>query len=93
MIFPRYIAWERFVKQGKRCGYCRKRIYWPNFQRNHGKGAFHAHHIDGDDTNNFLSNCVCLCVGGRENCHMNIAHGGDYASDYLAPRSAFVLNE
>ena len=90
MGFPKEVAQDRFVKQGGRCACCGKLLVSRN--RDLGsQGAWHAHHIDGDTDNNVLSNCAVVCINDPENCHLNVAHSGDFTNGSLALRSAFTL--
>lgn len=89
--FPKDIMEERFNRQQRKCALCNKDITFENYDYG-TRGAWHAHHIDGDQQNNNLSNCACVCINDPENCHLNIAHGGDFTSGTLASRSEFCLN-
>lgn len=91
MGFPVEISVERFDKQNAQCALCDKEIVWLNTKKGE-KGAWAAHHIDGDADNNVLSNCACVCINDPQNCHLNIAHSGDFKDGELAPKSAFTLN-
>jgi len=96
------IARERFLKQisveqlfnniveKSKCAACGKEIVYSNYEKG-DRGAWHAHHIDGNPDNNVLSNCACVCINEPENCHLRYAHGGDYVDGPLAPKSAFNL--
>lgn len=85
--FPVEIARKAFVRQKERCGMCGKRIYWKNFDRG-SRGAWHPHHVNGDNTNHRFSNCVCLCVNEPEYCHLE-AHCGDFGCDTVLSKSFF----
>ncbi|MDD2890227.1 MAG: hypothetical protein PHE49_06270 [bacterium] len=52
-------------------------------------GAWHAHHIDGDNDNNDIGNCACVCIN-EPNCHLK-AHGGNFTTGTLLPKSEFTL--
>lgn len=69
-------AWDRAKNQ---CECCRKELVWSNRGRI-GRGSWEAHHRKpkSHGGTNYLGNCVILCTGGRENCHLNVGHGGDY---------------
>lgn len=82
---------RRFHAQGGLCALCGKRLRLYNFQRG-DQGAWNAHHMDGDWTNNTLGNCAVVCINEPENCHLRVAHGGDFANGPLAARSWFTLN-
>jgi len=84
------IETARFEKQGGRCALCGKEIALENHDTGE-VGGWHAHHIDGDRENNELYNCAAVCINDPENCHLNVAHWGDFTSDLLAPRDWFRL--
>jgi len=81
---------ERFYRQRRRCALCAKIIFFENYQKG-DKGAWVAHHIDGNPNNCKFSNCACVCINEPENCHLKIAHGGDFTNGKLAPKSKFHL--
>jgi hypothetical protein len=66
---------DAFTRQRERCGFCGKKISGPNHVRG-TQGAWQAYHVNGNPTDNRLSNCVCLCVNDPENCH-HVAHDKD----------------
>lgn len=78
---------ERFRRQAGRCALCRKKLVFAAFEVG-DRGAWHAHHIDGNPTNNTLGNCAVLCL----KCHHE-AHDGDWRLGALLPKSAFALNQ
>lgn len=86
-----YIEEIRFKKQYGRCALCSKELVYENFNKG-DKGSWHAHHIDGDAENNGLDNCACVCINNPPNCHLNIAHLGDYNSDSIVPLKWLRLN-
>ena len=90
MQFPETIAKLRFKRQKGKCAVCGKDLVWVNRDKG-DRGAWHAHHIDGDKRNTNLSNCACLCINEPKNCHLNVGHSGDFQSGKLAPRSKFKL--
>jgi hypothetical protein len=77
---------KRFWKQKSRCALCSKKIVFENFERG-DRGAWEAHHIDGNSDNHMFTNCACVC----RSCHKDIAHHGAYQSENVAPRSWFRL--
>ena len=85
------IEQERFERQGGHCACCDKELVWESSKPG-GRGAWHAHHIDGNSKNNALANCAVVCINETRNCHLNVAHSGDFVNGQLAPRSAFLLN-
>lgn len=91
MGFSTEVMAGRLARQDEKCACCEKALVISN--RDQGeRGAWHAHHIDGDTDNNVLSNCACVCINDPENCHLNIAHNGDFQNGELAPKSVFTLN-
>jgi len=76
-----------FDRQKETCAACGKGLVWENYEKGN-RGAWAAHHRDGDNTNSDLSNCVCLCVNRPENCHLNVGHVGDFAGDEVADEDA-----
>ena len=89
MPFPIWMVVTRFARQGETCACCGKRLSLGNRDRGL-RGAWHAHHIDGNRYNDRLSNCAVVCINAPENCHLNVAHQGSYTTG-LAPRSYFTL--
>lgn len=81
---------KRFRRQREKCALCAKIIFFENYQKG-DKGAWVAHHIDGNPNNCKFSNCACVCINEPENCHLKIAHGGDFNTGKLAPKSKFHL--
>ncbi len=81
------IEFAAFDRQRGRCGLCGKFLAQDNFEPS-AWGAWTAHHVNGDPTDNRLGNCVCLCVNKPESCHLK-AHHGDFAGEYLLPKSEF----
>ena len=80
---------KRFDRQTSKCALCGKLLVYENSKRNE-RGAWAAHHIDGIRRHNNITNCACVCIN-RPNCHLHVAHGGDYKRGRLAPRSWFRL--
>lgn len=80
----------RFETQGRQCADCGKELVWENWDKG-DRGAWHAHHIDGNSDNSALENCACLCVNEPENCHLNVGHGGDFRDGELASADDLVL--
>ncbi|MCK4395289.1 MAG: hypothetical protein KAW56_14310 [Candidatus Marinimicrobia bacterium] len=62
------IEFIRFERQSSRCAPCGKILTKGNFGKG-TKGAWEAHHIDGDPDNNNLANYACLCINPPEECH------------------------
>jgi hypothetical protein len=87
--FPEEIIIQAFYRQKGICGLCGKKLVYENYEKG-DKGAWHAHHLDGTNTNHKLSNCVCLCINKPENCHLE-AHFRDYSGDYVLPKTSFVF--
>jgi 5-methylcytosine-specific restriction endonuclease McrA len=52
--FSRYVKDEILERQQNRCAMCNDKLFYPHFD-----------HIDGNRSNNSLSNCQALCP----NCH------------------------
>lgn len=84
------IECERFKRQKGRCAWCDKELSLDNY-RKADKGGWEAHHIDGNPDNNALGNCAVVCINEPENCHLKVAHGGDFRNGKLAPRDRFQL--
>jgi hypothetical protein len=78
---------EAFDRQDGSCGLCGKRLAWPNHV-NGTHGAWHAHHVNGDPSDDRLANCVCLCVNPPKRCHW-FAHDGDFENGALLKRRDF----
>jgi hypothetical protein len=78
--FPEDITRRAFDRQGGRCGLCGKPILWP-LAESAGKGAWHAHHANGDDTDHRLENCVCLCLS-KPRCNAR-AHEQDFGKNEI----------
>lgn len=76
-----------FQRQHGRCGLCGDRLTWGACVAG-DSGAWHAHHVDGDPTNDRLSNCVALCVDPTDSCHL-YAHHGDFAGNLVIPKSDY----
>jgi len=70
-------AWENAEKH---CECCGKRLGWPNSRANGGTGQWEAHHGS-------RSTPVILCTGGRENCHFNCGHNGNWLNPGITPRT------
>jgi len=88
--FPTDISIKAFNRQNGLCGLCKKRLTYGNYEKG-DKGAWHAHHINGNNTDHRLSNCVCLCINEPKNCHLE-AHHCNFAGDYVIPKNSFYLN-
>ncbi len=41
-------------------GRCNKELVWDNRGRG-GRGCWEAHHLDGDNNNNSITNCAIFC--------------------------------
>lgn len=80
---------KRFDRQKSRCALCGKMLVWKN-KKPSQKSAWVAHHIDGDRRHNRMTNCACVCIN-KPNCHLYVAHSGDFNYGRLAPRSWFRL--
>lgn len=80
------IALRRLARQGRRCGLCAKLVRVSS-RRPGEPHSWHAHHMDGDRSNNVIGNCVALC----RRCHLR-AHCGAFNSGMLLKPSAFHLN-
>src|SRR5438552_676274 len=92
--FPKEILERAFDRQShfkgsdvSNCGDCGKEIYWGSSQKSQ-KGAWQAHHVNGDNEDHRLDNCVCLCINEPENCHLK-AHVGDYGCDTVLAKTWF----
>ena len=70
-------AWE---KAKKHCECCGKRLGWSNSRVNGGTGQWEAPHGS-------RSTPVILCTGGRENCHLNCGHNGNWLNPGITPRT------
>lgn len=90
MGFPENIAKMRLERQDGKCAVCGKTLVWENWDKG-SRGAWHAHHIDGNRRDNTLSNCALLCINAPQNCHLKVGHSGDFNKGKLAPRSKFKL--
>jgi len=84
------IEYARFDKQCGKCALCGKRLVRANYNRGH-RGAWNAHHIDGNPRNSVMSNCAAVCINPPENCHLNVAHDGHFRLGALAPHWMFRL--
>lgn len=83
------IEFAAFARQGGVCAICGKLLVIDAFEIGH-RGAWHAHHIDGDPANNSVENCAAVCINAPERCHLEFAHGGDFANrNYLLPRKYY----
>jgi len=67
-----------FKKAGGYCECCHKKLVYKNRIRGE-RGSWEAHHGNRNDP-------VILCTGGRENCHFNCGHGGDWDNIGITPR-------
>jgi hypothetical protein len=72
---------KRFDKQEGRCA------LWANYEKG-TRGAWQAHHINGDNKDHRIGNCAVVCL----NCHLYKAHSGDFVNGRLLPKHHFVLN-
>lgn len=90
MAFSIEDAEDRFTVQGNRCALCGKELVFENSDQG-DRGAWHAHHIDGNPENDDIDNCACVCINDP-NCHLNIAHGGEFNNGPLAPHRWFRLD-
>lgn len=72
---------EAFYLQNELCARCGKKLELLNCEKGQ-KGAWAAHHIDGNINNKHVSNCACLCINEPQNCHL-WAHHGNYSSRLL----------
>lgn len=76
---------KRFNAQGGRCAGCGKTLVWANCDKG-DRGAWHAHHIDGDPSNSTFGNCACVCINDPQNCHL-ACHSGDFANGAVVGKS------
>ncbi len=83
-------AETKFFKQGGRCALCGKKIVYDNYEKGE-QGTWCLHHIDGKSEYNHFSNLACVCINEPQNCHLYVAHGGDYKAGVLAPGKWFRL--
>lgn len=60
------------------CECCGKFLSWSNQGRN-GRGSWEAHHGSGQRP-------IILCTNGKENCHLNCGHDGDFQNEGITPR-------
>jgi len=88
--FPDDITTKAFIRQNGFCGLCGKQLIYRNYEKG-DKGAWHAHHINGINTDHRLSNCVCLCINEPQNCHFN-AHNRNFAGDFILRKNFYSLN-
>ena len=79
--FPASIVSAQFDAQGGCCALCGKRLAWTAYLPG-DRGAWHAHHVNGDPMDHRPENCVLLCVGGEERCHL-AAHDGNYGGEWV----------
>ena len=82
---------KRFNRQGHRCALCGKEIHWNSRGNKNKRGAWQAHHVDGNPENIVFTNCACLCINDPPNCHMEIGHWGFWGSEFIAPKSWYRL--
>jgi hypothetical protein len=68
-----------FRAAGGRCECCGKVLSWSNSRATGGRGQWEAHHGSRKTP-------VILYTGGRENCHLNCGHNGDYQNPGVTPR-------
>ena len=79
---------EAFERQDRRCAVCGDPLEWGCYAVD-DEGAWEAHHIDGDPTNNIVENCACVCV----HCHFYKCHFGNWDSpSVLDPRDFLFLD-
>lgn len=84
MPFRESLVWARFhAFQRTQCAYCGEDLVYDNRDKEGARGAWHAHHIDGNPRNNSFENCACLCVNDPDNCHLKVGHGGDLENGHL----------
>ena len=81
------IAVQAFRRQKRRCALCGDRLTWGAYVPG-DSGAWHAHHVDGNPTNDRLSNCAAPCVNPIDSCHL-FAHHDDFAGDWVIPKSDY----
>lgn len=71
--FPTKVIDEVYTEQGGICGKCDKSLQY----------GYHAHHKDGDSSNNSKENCQLLCSS---------CHGGEKYATYLKQKEAVILD-
>lgn len=81
------INW-RWDRQDGQCARCGKTLEPYNRDKSL-RGAWHAHHIDGDPSNSTAHNLAILCIN-TPNCHL-WAHHGNTSSDAVVPRNQLPL--
>ena len=82
--FSDRIVDEAYDRQAGHCGLCGH----PLLDGNDKGCSFDAHHINGDPWDTVLENCVLVCREADHNCHLE-AHYGDFAGDFVIPRSDY----
>jgi hypothetical protein len=87
MAFPKYIVEQAFDRQNGVCGLCGKEIVFNNYELS-DRGAWHAHHVNGNSKSNYLGNCVCLCINYPQNCHLT-AHCNNFNGNSVLAKSQF----
>ena len=81
------IAEDAFERQSGRCGLCGQGLVFANYDHGH-RGAWHAHHINGQPRDDRLLNCVALCRNPDGGCHFE-AHDYDWKDGALLKGSEF----
>lgn len=87
-MFSDEIRERAFYRQNGRCGLCGKQLVLVNYMKGH-RGAYNAHHVNGNNEDHRLSNCVCLCINEPDSCHLE-AHCGDFNGDKVLAKTWFV---
>ena len=78
---------KAFARQHGLCALCGKTLSWSQFDLG-GRGAWHAHHVNGTPGDDRVSNCACLCINPNGGCHLD-AHDGDWKHGTLLKRQDF----
>jgi len=69
--FSQTVIDDTYLEQGGMCGKCGKALQY----------GYHAHHKDGDHSNNSKENCQLLCQA---------CHGGEKYATYLKQKEAVI---